>query len=417
MKIFVLITLIAATIDVGIATFSERPGAVELRGKGGRKPLGKRKPLWRGKPLGRRITKLRKTKPRKTKPRPVLNFKVGKVCPTDGFRSPVWQCACNFAGGCDLRTNVVLPHARADPQSLNGIAPKGLDCLALGPATSVGTICEGGTVAVLYDCNARSALYAASMINGANFKKGALDIERKDSWKKTKDMTLSENPENLATNRDYIGSSKHIYCYEDERGTLWNWDGTGPCNKGSAPTMAIHKGHLIAARYGKTHGTQDAIDATFSFTNAVPQEGSFNSNQWRIAEGKLIEQAKKCQENAQLRKVDAKMYVVVGVIPSSFLGKPKFFGSAGFGSYQGEAGNYRISFPEIMWTAACCIHTDGSFGDKFGFWRRNNPSSAVVNEAPSPTEMFKAIRQEISKTWPGINFNLLNVFPSFPACN
>lgn len=202
-----------------------------------------------------------------------------------------------------------------------------------------------------------------------------------------------------------------------------NWNGLGLCSNQS-PKVPIHKGHLIAASYGKTYGTQSAIDATFVYTNAVPQVGRFNSVEWRIAEADyVIERAKQCQNDAQKRDktINGKTYVVVGVIPSSFLGQPRFFGSAGFGNFQGaakgRAGNYRISFPEIMWTAGCCIHTDGRFGGSFGFWRRNDLTKTAVESAQSPSDMFKAIQQKISTTWQGIILNPPNVFPSAPACN
>ncbi len=39
---------------------------------------------------------------------------------------------------------------------------------AYGTPARLGTVCEGGTVATLYDCNARTSLYAATVLDGAN---------------------------------------------------------------------------------------------------------------------------------------------------------------------------------------------------------------------------------------------------------
>ena len=98
----------------------------------------------------------------------VYLYLTGQNCPTDGFSPVALPCTCNFAGACHPGTNVVSQAAKADLHNLNGIAPDGLHVLALGPARSVGAICERGIVAVLYDCNALSAVYAATVINGAH---------------------------------------------------------------------------------------------------------------------------------------------------------------------------------------------------------------------------------------------------------
>ena len=39
---------------------------------------------------------------------------------------------------------------------------------AYGTPARLGTVCEGGAVATLYDCKARSSLYAATVLDGAN---------------------------------------------------------------------------------------------------------------------------------------------------------------------------------------------------------------------------------------------------------
>ena len=179
----------------------------------------------------------------------------------------------------------------------------------------------------------------------------------------------------MAEDEDYSNSNTRVYCYEDSANSnLLQWDGQ-PCPI-PHPKLSIHRGHMIAAQYGQGHGQQAGVDATFTYTNAVPQIGPFNSVKWRVAESDVIKRAKTCQQNATKNGHDAKVYVVVGVVPSSFVGEPRFFGSAGFGNFQGMSKitplkDYRVSFPEIMWTAGCCILTDGTIAEKFAFWRRN----------------------------------------------
>ncbi len=242
-------------------------------------------------------------------------------------------------------------------------------------------------------------------------------IGRKDCWKGTTDVNLLTDPNLLAKNGDYTGSLSHKCCYEDRARNEFEWDGS-PCT--TTTKFKIHKGHMIAASYGEYHGNKDA---TFTYTNAVPQEGGFNSGKWRAAEAGMINMHDKCQDTAEGKSEDAKTYIVVGVVPSTFLGKPRFFGSAGFGNFQGISRkngpkDFRISIPEIMWTAGCCVHTDGTIGNKFAFWRRNRyDRNDPVKTYSSATSMFAAISTEVSNTWAGITFNAPTVFPGMPGCN
>ena len=179
---------------------------------------------------------------------------------------------------------------------------------------------------------------------------------------------------------------------------------------------------MIAARYGHTRGNPDA---TFTYTNAVPQEGGFNSGKWRSHEASVTAMAAKCQVGAVAKSQNAYVYVVVGVIPSTFLGKPRFFGSAGFGEYQGfskirskNTKEYRVSFPEYMWTAACCVHTDGTVHDKLAFWRRNwKDKTDPVNEHTTVSSMWVAMNTEMLTKWGKTFTTIPTIFPGKPACN
>jgi hypothetical protein len=91
-------------------------------------------------------------------------------CPTSGFaysRTPgSFGCVCQFAGACNLKTNKPFQAVATDPNLAN-FAPKGMDVFSLN-GNNVGRICEGDFVAILYDCNARAPLFAATMLTGLN---------------------------------------------------------------------------------------------------------------------------------------------------------------------------------------------------------------------------------------------------------
>jgi hypothetical protein len=139
----------------------------------------------------------------------------------------------------------------------------------------------------------------------------------------------------MAKNADFKRSCDHFFCYENIMGQLADWNSSGLCPNTSK--YEVHKGHMIAARYGI--GNAKRIKDTFTLTNAVPQERDFNSNKWMRAEGSLIQWAKNCQNIAPTATIEARIYIVVGVIPTSFYGtlKTKFFGSAGFSNFQGDS--------------------------------------------------------------------------------
>ena len=172
---------------------------------------------------------------------------------------------------------------------------------------------------------------------------------------------------------------------------------------------------MVAARYGQGAGGQPGVSATFTYTNAVPQIGNFNSGTWMHAEGRLAMFASDCQCQASKAGKDANTHVVVGVVPSTFLKEPRFFGISGFKDEQDDT-TYRLAFPEIMWTAACCIFTDGTFFGTFSFWGLNRNGSPVVTDRKKISDMFNDIKTAINSEWPGVSFTAPNVFPGEASC-
>ncbi|XP_078147998.1 endonuclease domain-containing 1 protein-like isoform X2 [Centroberyx gerrardi] len=91
------------------------------------------------------------------------------------------------------------------------------------------------------------------------------------------------------------------------------------------------KGHL----YPVSHtATQRAMQATFTLTNAAPQDSTFNRGQWRLHEQSL----------ANILRTHPNSYVVTGVVP----------------------GNQKIAAGRVMearyyWSAYCYRHNNGTY--------------------------------------------------------
>ncbi|XP_064512643.1 endonuclease domain-containing 1 protein-like [Pseudopipra pipra] len=87
----------------------------------------------------------------------------------------------------------------------------------------------------------------------------------------------------------------------------------------------LDRGHLNPAAH---HDTQDGRNATFTFTNIVPQNTALNSGEWNVYEQKtMAKKSKDCQTT----------YAIVGAVPGN--------------SY---ISNGRVNVPSHIWTSACC---------------------------------------------------------------
>ena len=307
-------------------------------------------------------------------------------------------CRCNFVGGCDVNGNPI-----GNPMvSIFSIAPENIWGFSfikhLFP--SYAHICEHGTIAILYDCNARIPLYAATEIKTGDVKRGGMTFHHNS----TLDETLQ------AKDSDYTGSSKDVLCFEDkETGCFRNWDGSKICSY-TDPSSPIERGHMIAARYATAD--KDRMYATFSYTNVVPQFKSLNNGAWKTAEGDIVTWGKNCQNKANEKKLLARIFVVVGVIPSTYNKNPRFYGAPGFSNFLGQSripknGEYRIVLPDIMWTGACCILADNfkRVIDVKAFAVENRPG-AEVKLFSSPQAMFQVL----------LNTASINLFPMNHEC-
>ena len=167
---------------------------------------------------------------------------------------------------------------------------------------------------------------------------------------------------------------------------------------------------MISAGYAREN--RDMVKDTFIYTNCVPQFGPFNSVPWRVGEDSdLIKKWGNDVCHKDQKNQEARIYVVVGAVPttykdnSKFFGKPKFFGKAGFSNFEND--DYRVVVPHFMWTAACCVFaSDNTVIAVKAFARENLPNKDKVTPYASPQEM-------IDELFPS---SFINLFPANAKC-
>ncbi len=116
----------------------------------------------------------------------------------------------------------------------------------------------------------------------------------------------------------------------------------------------IHKGHLVPAEtYSFSPGH---IRSTFTYTNAVPQYGSFNTGQWAAYEKRIRNYAK----NECATKKNGDLYLLTGVSDIQINSQGNSIVPPGTPQRMSKQPN--IVIPNSMWTAGCCISGAQVFG-------------------------------------------------------
>jgi hypothetical protein len=179
-------------------------------------------------------------------------------------------------------------------------------------------------------------------------------------------------------------------------------------------------------------------DATYHFTNCIPQFQKFNNEAWNIAEQAVFPWAEDQCGTAiadPIVRANALLHLMVGAVPSTSITatftetdiSPRWFGEWGFGDevfnatidYNGNTpvstAAYRVNMPAAMWTAACCIGTDANdnvvWVRHMAFGRDAKPvgNDVPVTEAPATDLM--------SQMLPGLDTSGVNLFPSEALCS
>ena len=360
----------------------------------------------------------------------MLEQAFGEKCHGKGFRG----CECNILGACNLHK---MPVSGLNDK-LTGYAPNGMEQFQYSTPenpSNLAYLCEGGSISILYDCNAKVALYAATVITGDELKRASSCRTPSSKWKASSDSNLDSKFQQAKA--DYAYADDRVLCYESSKGEfVTDIDWYKAKNYGQVPNYECAnnfgkhvkspttKGHLIASMYAM--GNQAKIDAAFTLTNIVPQFEEFNNGPWSESERNLITWGQvNCASN------NARMFVVVGTIPSTFGNSPinpRFFGGSGFSEFEGFSkledtysegrGNkeYRINVPKFMWTAACCTveywDARGQWQVKTqskAFFRRNDPGSEECHEG-TPAELMTHLKS----LWPEMTIPTL--FPQNANC-
>lgn len=333
-------------------------------------------------------------------------------------------CECNIMGACDTEGK---PLPGLDFK-LTGYSPSGLEQFGrfVDKKQNLAYLCENGTVTILYDCENRAPIYAATVMNKQQLNAGY--VRPKITFKKS---STTLNRRYQQKNNDYKRSKVKI-CYKTEPqkadsliDRLWYkalnlGKAILPlkgCNTNSGKNDKLHadmhRGHLIAAAYGR--GVQVRIKATFTYTNTVPQFGNINSGLWNTKEQSLVKWGREnCANHDGSETDNVRMHIIVGVIPSTIQNgavQPRFFGSGEFGNYQDDT-QFPINVPTVMWTAACCTFQfkdnegEEKQGTRHTFFALENNPQAVDNLPRDSDSFFKKYTSQP-----------IVLFPAHPDCN
>ncbi|XP_073698778.1 endonuclease domain-containing 1 protein-like [Garra rufa] len=126
---------------------------------------------------------------------------------------------------------------------------------------------------------------------------------------------------------------------------------------GDYENSGFDRGHLAPVYQANS---QSCADATFTLTNAAPQDPSFNQGQWKKLEGDIAKDlSNKCIPNKYTP------YIVTGVVPGT------------------QNIKNRVNVPSYFWTAYCCLDNNNKCKISSGFIEDNKkvtPDEKSVND-------------------------------------
>uniref|UniRef100_A0A8C1VGS0 Endonuclease domain-containing 1 protein-like n=1 Tax=Cyprinus carpio TaxID=7962 RepID=A0A8C1VGS0_CYPCA len=142
------------------------------------------------------------------------------------------------------------------------------------------------------------------------------------------------------------------------------------------------KGHLEPVFQANSQG---CADATFTLTNAAPQNPSFNRGQWRKLEEEM---ARNLSDQCLPKKYT--VYIVTGVVPGT------------------KNINNRVTVPSHFWTAYCCLDNNNKCQISGRFIGKNK------NNAPENTSEMD-LKKELAKLYNVASFELFDHSTEPPA--
>lgn len=149
--------------------------------------------------------------------------------------------------------------------------------------------------------------------------------------------------------------------------------------------------------------------STFTYTNAVPQIGAFNSGQWAQYEKRIREYATtRCSPHG------GDLYLLTGISEASIQS-----GSSGLEAIQGTLKVLKpfgdaISIPKSMWTAGCCIPSSSGALEAFAVIGNNlQDKTKVLMSEVNMTELQGFLLTGVN----GFGGPNISLFPANPGCS
>ena len=159
------------------------------------------------------------------------------------------------------------------------------------------------------------------------------------------------------------------------------------------------KGHLLPSAIYSFD--EDYMESTFTYTNAVPQVGTFNKGVWQTYERKIREFAETCGIKG------GNFYAITGVAQV----RPYDGSNAKKKKYLKN----EIRIPEAMWTAGCCITSSGVQNVAVvGNNRGSKTSKSSVTDL-TVEELQNVILEDVNAQSGGIATSF-QLFPGNPEC-
>ena len=170
--------------------------------------------------------------------------------------------------------------------------------------------------------------------------------------------------------------------------------------------------------------SQEYYDSTFTYTNTVPQDSSFNRGQWSSFEKKIRKYAKTCT-NPQFGQPAGKLYLLTGTsfariqehqnnVQSNFQAKVTTLPIETI-----IKGN--IFVPNSLWTAGCCVHQNGFYTKSFAVMGNNVPKDDLASLTRQVTvqELQTILTKDVNyfKLNNNIGLGEVELFPGNNRCS
>ena len=168
----------------------------------------------------------------------------------------------------------------------------------------------------------------------------------------------------------------------------------------------FHKGHLLPV--GIYSFSMGHAESTFTYTNAVPQYGTFNSGIWCTYEGYIRTYAMNtCAPG------DGDLYLITGVTMLARFGDDNVQKELKTTDYLKN----KIRVPRSMWTVGCCVASGGNVLGNFAVIGNNLRDKGRVKMTELKVKELEAIiLKDVQASPSGSSATSIQLFPGNPQC-